>query len=75
MMWRVTGVADRIEEVTDLLKQRLEPAALIFRSARDEASLIVIDPSDKARATLPPGLVGGEVTVEPVEYVQRHLVE
>jgi hypothetical protein len=71
LMWEVRAADGRIEELVAFVRTAADPSAQIYRSAEPEARVVVVDPSGRGIAGLPPDLVARPPHVWPFEPVAR----
>ena len=70
-MWEVRAVAGRVEDLVEFLRVAAHPDAQIYRSAGDEARVVVIDPTGEGVLDVPGHLIAGPAHSWPFELVDR----
>jgi hypothetical protein len=71
IMWEVRAVAGRVEELVAFVLAAADPSAQVYRSAGPEPRVVVIDPSGRGIAEVPPDLIARPPHAWPFEPVAR----
>jgi hypothetical protein len=71
LMWEVRAMDGRVDELVAFVLAAADPAAQVYCSAGPEPRVVVIDPTGRGIADVPPELVARPPHAWPFEAVAR----